>query len=42
VDHRTMPKVPSFVSPLIVGAAMTPHSSARPGAHQDLAHQDLA
>jgi len=49
VDHRTMPKVPSFVSPLIVGAAVTPPSLARSGEHaahqdpaqQDLAHQDL-
>jgi ubiquinone/menaquinone biosynthesis C-methylase UbiE len=41
VDHRTMQKVPSFVSPLIVGAAVTPPDGARP-ADQDLAHQDLA
>jgi ubiquinone/menaquinone biosynthesis C-methylase UbiE len=42
VDHRTMQKVPSFVSPLVVGAALTPPGPGRPDTHQDLARQDLA
>jgi ubiquinone/menaquinone biosynthesis C-methylase UbiE len=40
VEHLTMPKAPSFVSPLIVGSATAPAGAARRDAQ--LARQDLA
>jgi ubiquinone/menaquinone biosynthesis C-methylase UbiE len=40
VEHLTMPKAPSFVSPLIVGSAAAPASAVRPDAL--FARQDVA
>ena len=40
VEHLTMPKAPSFVSPLIVGSATAPVGSVRPNAQ--FARQGLA
>jgi hypothetical protein len=40
VEHLTMPKAPSFVSPLIVGSATAPVARVRPNAQ--FARQGLA